>query len=232
MLINNLSVQTHKIAYHENAITRIDNLFNDKIAEALLKHTGSAVPFKNAFIHKGEVKTLSNDDFRRMSQSELQEIQSTINAGAAKGFGFLYGTFRINENTDRKEHPLLAELYQALNSDQLLSQIREITGDDTINSANAQVTRYTPGQFLTRHNDVNDKEQRRVAYVISLTPVWHPDWGGLLQFYSQDGSPTYSYSPVFNSMMLFDVKHPHSVTYLTPFAQQPRLSVTGWFKEN
>ncbi len=36
--------------------------------------------------------------------------------------------------------------------------------------------------------------------------------------------------PAFNTMALFDIRHVHSVTYVTPFAKQPRLSLTGWFR--
>jgi len=28
-----------------------------------------------------------------------------------------------------------------------------------------------------------------------------------------------------------DVRHVHSVTFVTPFSTQPRLSLTGWFRE-
>ncbi|WP_338456665.1 2OG-Fe(II) oxygenase family protein [uncultured Alteromonas sp.] len=37
-------------------------------------------------------------------------------------------------------------------------------------------------------------------------------------------------TPEFNTLSLFDVKHIHSVTYVTPFAKQPRYALTGWIK--
>ncbi len=92
-----------------------------------------------------------------------------------------------------------------------------------------QVTRYRPGHFLTRHNDVVPAEQRRVAYVLGFTPRWHPDWGGLLQFYRQDGVPQDAWAPGFNDLMLFDVHRVHAVTYVTPFAAEPRQAISGWF---
>ncbi|MFT4939017.1 MAG: SM-20-related protein [Paraglaciecola sp.] len=87
-----------------------------------------------------------------------------------------------------------------------------------------------PGHYLTRHNDVNPKKQRRVAYVLSLSKHWHPDWGGLLQFYQPDGTPKDAWAPQFNSMALFDVNHVHGVSYVAPFATQAKYSITGWFR--
>ncbi|PHS51455.1 hypothetical protein C7Y69_04575 [Alteromonas sp. KS69] len=65
---------------------------------------------------------------------------------------------------------------------------------------------------------------------MNLAPKWHPDWGGLLQYFEPDGTTTESWSPEFNTLSLFDVKHIHSVTYVTPFAKQPRYALTGWIK--
>jgi Rps23 Pro-64 3,4-dihydroxylase Tpa1-like proline 4-hydroxylase len=66
--------------------------------------------------------------------------------------------------------------------------------------------------------------------VFSATWGWHPDWGGLLQFYQEDGTPEDAWSPGFNTLSLFDTSYIHSVTYVTPFAQAPRLSLSGWFR--
>ena len=87
----------------------------------------------------------------------------------------------------------------------------------------------TPGQFLTRHKDDITAEGRRIAYVMGFSKDWHPDWAGLLNFYEDDGSGRDFWIPAFNSLSLFDVRHVHSVSYVTPFAKQQRLSLTGWF---
>ena len=69
-----------------------------------------------------------------------------------------------------------------------------------------------------------------MAYVLSLTERWHPDWGGLLQFFEDNGTPRDAWVPGWNVLSLFDVRHVHSVTYVAPFAGAPRLSITGWFR--
>jgi Rps23 Pro-64 3,4-dihydroxylase Tpa1-like proline 4-hydroxylase len=125
---------------------------------------------------------------------------------------------------------IIQQCVQWLNSTETLNTIKQITGENDIVAASAQATRYYPGHFLTLHNDLHETEQRRVAYVLNLTPDWHPDWGGLLQFYKQDGTPRDAWTPLFNSLVLFDVNHVHAVTYVAPCAFKPRLSITGWFR--
>jgi Rps23 Pro-64 3,4-dihydroxylase Tpa1-like proline 4-hydroxylase len=65
---------------------------------------------------------------------------------------------------------------------------------------------------------------------MNFSPQWHPDWGGMLQFFQDDGTPRDAWAPQFNSLVLFDVAHVHSVTFVAPFAKTPRFAVTGWFR--
>jgi hypothetical protein len=53
--------------------------------------------------------------------------------------------------------------------------------------------------------------------------------GGLLQFFGNEAQPTQSHSPGFNTLDRFDARHVHSATLVAPFAQNPRLTVSGWF---
>lgn len=145
---------------------------------------------------------------------------------ASRGSGFIYGRRKVaidDKNT------LLGGVLAKLNSEDCLAKIRNLSSNSDINYANMQVTRFSPGQFLARHNDVVDAESRRVAYVINHSPKWHPDWGGILQFFDQEGETTESWCPKFNALSLFDVKNVHSVSYVTPFAKTSRYSITGWF---
>ena len=67
--------------------------------------------------------------------------------------------------------------------------IKEITSITDLTHADGQATRYRRGDFLTRHIDNIPGETRRIAYVLGFTEGWHPDWGGLLQFFEKDGTP-------------------------------------------
>ena len=52
--------------------------------------------------------------------------------------------------------------------------------------ADAQLTRYRQGHFLTAHDDHVEGKQRYYAYVLGLTDGWRIDWGGLLAFHGED----------------------------------------------
>jgi Rps23 Pro-64 3,4-dihydroxylase Tpa1-like proline 4-hydroxylase len=123
----------------------------------------------------------------------------------------------------------LGRLSAFLASSQALDAVRAITGADTFDNAFAQATEYRPGHYLTRHLDDPKGEHRRFAFVLGLTRRWDADWGGLLQFYDDRMLPTDALSPGFNTLDLFEVRHVHAVTYVAPFAQAPRLAVSGWF---
>lgn len=221
-----LSVSDAAKNYQDDRRHRIDNIFDISLAQALLGEISTQVEFQSSYVSHGEYKNITPKEVQAMSPQARQDLFKLILQQAAQGIGFLYDRMKVN---DLIKQPLLRQLFNFLNSEETLAKIREITGHSDLVSANAQVTRYTGTQFLTRHNDINEQEQRRVAYVMSFTETWHPDWGGLLQFYEDNGTVRDAWSPKFNSLSLFDVNHVHAVTYVTPFALKPRLSVTGWF---
>ena len=160
-----------------------------------------------------------------LGEAGRADLLRTLHAEAAEGRGFAYEGVRLGENAGP---PAAERLAASLSSEAVLGRVRAVTGEP-VTAASAQATRYRPGHYLTRHRDDPAGETRRVAYVLSLCPRWHPDWGGLLLFFRDDGTPRDAWAPGFASLSLFDVGHVHSVTAIAPFAAAPRLSVTGWF---
>ncbi|MBD8524978.1 2OG-Fe(II) oxygenase [Pseudoxanthomonas sp. CAU 1598] len=111
--------------------------------------------------------------------------------------------------------------------------MRELTGFTDIRKVDAQATRYLPGHFLTAHDDDGSPtgQIRRVAYVLSLSERWHPDWGGLLNFYDGDsGQIQDTFVPAYNTLSLFTTPQYHAVSTVAPYAPLPRLSITGWLR--
>lgn len=188
-------------------------------------------PYDNAFFAEGRYQSLLDQELRQMPPEQLRQLMSHLHHLAGEGTGFLYGSHLIGRPQRQMQTPeLLKQLHQQLNSPAMLQFVRELTGEAELSYVSAQASRYVPGNFLTRHNDVVEAEGRRFAYVMGFTRQWHPDWGGLLQFFTPTGTPTQCWVPRFNNMALFEVHHPHAVTYVTPFARQVRYSVTGWFR--
>lgn len=207
---------------------RLLNILDDSSAQGIYKALSSEVVFDVALTQGNQTLNLSPLEWSNLSPERRKTMLQESQNAARQGIGFIYG--RKNLSGIDKSNSTLENLNQWLNSEDVLAWVRQISGHDDIIAASAQATKYVPGHYLTRHSDVHPVEQRRVAYVISFTPEWHPDWGGLLQFYDNDGTPNISWAPGYNSISLFDVKHIHSVSYVTPFAGANRLSVTGWFR--
>lgn len=212
---------------------RIANFLDTGIAERIRECCINDVPYEYLTHVDGKNLAITADSMARLEASEKQDLHGKILTAASEGVGFFYSGYmmrRTQKDTDNENMQFLHSFFDYLNSDEMLSFMCEVAGRDDLKSADAQYTRYTPGQFLTRHRDDVTDEERQLAYVLSFTKDWHPDWGGLLMFYEDDGTPREAWTPTFNTMSIFDIRHVHSVSYVTPFAKGQRLSLTGWFR--
>jgi SM-20-related protein len=212
---------------------RIENILDEDVAERIRDYCLHHLAFEYLTNVEGKHVVITAEEMKKLSQQQIKEVQQDIMSAAADGIGFFYCGYKMDrapdDASDEKIH-FLHSVFDFLNSEEMLTFVADISGCDDLLSADAQYTRYSAGQFLTRHKDDATSEMRRLAYVISFSKDWHPDWGGLLQFFEDDGTPRDAWAPVFNSMALFDVRHIHSVTFVAPFHKQPRLSLTGWFR--
>lgn len=173
----------------------------------------------------------------RVARSSLDEVRQAaldqaIYAGAKEGFQYRYETIRVpDEEAERKRSSdPLAHLALELSSGAMRALFRDITGEPEISFADAQATAFSPGDFLTGHDDRFAGKNRRAAYVLSLTPVWRIEWGGLLIVHGEDGEAARAYPPMMNLLTLFRVPLMHSVSEVTRAAAYRRYSVTGWLR--
>jgi Rps23 Pro-64 3,4-dihydroxylase Tpa1-like proline 4-hydroxylase len=211
---------------------RIENIFDADVAERIHNTMKTKVPFRFVFHVDGKSETRTQQEMTSMSPEEARELHNKLMRGAARGIGFFYCGYMIGHRDDEtgdEDLEFLNSIFDYVNGEEMMSFVSEITGYDDLKSAAAQYTRYTVGQFLTRHRDETENK-RRLAFVFGFTRNWHPDWGGLLQFYEEDGTPRDAWTPAFNTVSMFDIRHIHSVTYVAPYALEPRLSLTGWFR--
>lgn len=233
MLNPDLDREALAAKWQEDGRLRIENILQPDIAERIYNACKSNVPFRYVTNFDGTTNTRTPEEMGALKPEELREMQSKVYGAAARGIGFYYCGYTMGQreaDTQDEELIFLNSVFEYVNSEEMLSFIREITGFDDLRSAAAHYTRFMPGQFLTRHRDEVGDEMRRLAYVFGFSKNWHPDWGGLLQFFEDDGTPREALSPMFNSLSIFDIRHVHSVTFVTPYALEPRLSLTGWFR--
>ena len=95
-----------------------------------------------------------------------------------------------------------------------------MTGDDRIDLADAQASRYRPGHVLTAHNDVSPGKNRLYGYVLNFSRDWRADWGGNLVFYGDDGHIQHGWVPA-TSTWEEDANAPYRVTSQIPFSFTP-----------
>lgn len=160
-----------------------------------------------------------------------QALGETVQASATDQFQYLFDNHPIYDMAQGgAASAVWAGLVDFLNGEAFLSLMRDVTSEPRIAFADAQLTRFRKGHFLTEHDDTADGKNRYFAYVLNLTPVWRIDWGGLLAFHSADGNVAEAFTPRFNTLNLLRVPQPHSVTQVALSAGADRISVTGWLR--
>lgn len=82
--------------------------------------------------------------------------------------------------------------------------------------------------FLKKHDDRHGN--RRIAFILYLSPSWKSDQGGELHLIDKSGKQ-HSIEPTFNRLLVFDVEN-HDYHYISKIlgANSRRLSINGWFK--
>jgi Rps23 Pro-64 3,4-dihydroxylase Tpa1-like proline 4-hydroxylase len=179
-----------------------------------------------------KVFDIPREGLDKLSAEEKRGLIDSAGVGAQRGFQFIYENFRL---TDKGEpYPdqahYHAKIVAFLNSQEFLSFARAVTGETKIAFADAQATRYGPGNFLTTHDDAVAGKNRVAAYVLNMTPEWRADWGGNLLFLNKDGHISEGYVPTFNALNFLRVPQAHCVSHVAPFAGAYRYSVTGWLR--
>lgn len=179
----------------------------------------------------GKVFELSRAARAGLTPEQARILDDAVTAGAREGFQYRYEALRLPDGDlayAAGEDPL-APFARWLSEGAARAFLRSVTGAE-FTFADAQATAYSPGDFLTGHDDAVAGKQRLSAYVLGLTPVWRPEWGGLLLFHGADGAVA-GHAPGFNSLDLFAVPQLHSVSAVTQSAAFRRYAITGWLRQ-
>ena len=180
----------------------------------------------------GKVFDLDRDTRAAMSAEQRQALDDAVFAGARTGFQHRYEAIRVPDEAEARaaSRDMIAAFAAWFSHGEARDLVRHVTGFDAIDFADAQATAYGPGDFLTAHDDDIAGKHRHAAYVLSLTPQWRIEWGGLLLFHGADGNVERAFVPRFNSLSLFAVPQLHSVSMVTRAAPYRRYSITGWLR--
>jgi len=119
-------------------------------------------------------------------------------------------------------------LRQFLSSDALCKLVQDITDAAITPVTAAHVQRFRQGHYLRPHHD--RAEDRKIAFILYLSPDWESQFGGQLTLHGRDGAEE-RLEPLYNSLVLFDVTHheKHHIETLTPLsAGRSRYTIGGW----
>jgi SM-20-related protein len=226
-----LDVEAAARAFAQHGRVRIADVLEPLCAARLHACLLADVPWRLAY-NEGEKNIfLDAAALQELGDRKQQELLASLLSRAQDHFQYLFRSYPMVAAYLEGDDPglLVHDVFEWLNAARTLEVLRKITGIDALIKVNAQATLYRPGHFLTQHDDSGHAEQhRRVAYVLYLTRGWRADWGGQLQFLDARGEVEEVWMPRFNSLGLFLVPTPHVVTYVAPFATQPRYAITGW----
>jgi SM-20-related protein len=226
-----LDVDAAARAFAQRGKVRIADALEPVSAARLYASLLADVPWRLTYNEREKNVFLDAAALQALGDHAQHELLTAVLSRAKDHFQYLFRSYPMVSAYVQGHDPtlLLHAVFEWLNDARTLEVLRKITGIDALVKVNAQATLYRPGHFLTQHDDSGHAEQhRRVAYVLYLTRGWRADWGGQLQFLDARGDVEEVWMPRFNSLGLFLVPTPHVVTYVAPFATQPRYAITGW----
>lgn len=211
---------------------RIRGFLTEDAAQALHSQLRNRTDWLQV-VNSGELLyELSRDVRSSMEPTKAAALDQAVYAGARNGFQFRFESIRVPDDAAaRMASPdPLAALATFLSSPEVIALFRDITGIRDIRFADAQATAYSPGDFLTAHDDAVEGKRRFAAYVLGLTPRWRLEWGGQLLFHGEHDTISHGEMPGFNTLDIFAVPQQHSVSEVTRAAAYRRYSVTGWLR--
>lgn len=231
-----LDAATLAPAFARHGRLHVPGLFPAEQAQAIGAALAGPVPWHKSLTANGKSYDIGLDTLAAMPADRRAELEGAIGEGGRSGFQYQFDAWRLSDlmEAGQRQGGHLAPLeaaYDFLNGP-FLKFVRELTNDPRPDFTDAQATRYRAGDFLTAHNDDVDGKKRLYAYVLNFTPVWRPDWGGLLLFHDAEGHVAEGYAPTFNALNIFRVPQVHAVTQVASFVQADRLSITGWIREH
>ncbi|MDQ4087105.1 MAG: 2OG-Fe(II) oxygenase [Pseudomonadota bacterium] len=219
--------------YAREGRLQILNFLRHDSAMTLFRELAGSNAWRLAVNRGEEVLDLAVEEMAAWPADRRAAMEEAVIEGGRHAFQFRYETIRLPEYGSGWQEgtaPLLRAFSDFMCSAELMEFMRTLTGAQDITFADAHASRYRAGHFLTAHDDLNQGMGRRAAYVLNLTPQWRPDWGGMLQFYDDRGNILRGFMPAFNTLNIFRVPQPHSVSWVTPLAGAPRFAVTGWLR--
>lgn len=218
--------------YNDFGFVKVPEALTGISARKIIEAVSKQKEWNLVFNHNGTHRDLNNIEVENWCQQEKDNLLQIINQQASKGFQYFYETIPIYDiyYSNLMEGHFFNEIVEFLNSEKSLSFFRNLLSAPEITFMDAQITRYKAGHFLNCHNDDVADKNRVAAVVINLTQQWHANWGGALHLLDNELQIKQSFLPSFNEINIFKIPLNHYVGYVSPFATEHRISITGWLR--
>ncbi len=203
-------------------------------AEAVARCLEVDTPWSYTFWDGQAARVVPPPGLAGLPAGQREGVGRFLMAQARAGFSYSYSMYPMQDSALDRRDPglLLHQVFDFLNGPQMLDLIRTLLRRPGVGRADAQATRFGPGDFLTVHDDLVEDAGRECAYVLNFTRQWRTDWGARLDFYDAHGNGEGSFKPNFNSLNLFRIPRQHAVTFVPPFAGGYRYAISGWYLAN
>lgn len=145
-------------------------------AEALLESLVQSTDWRHVLNAGDNVYEIPCAQLEAMNEDQRRTLDRKADQAAAHGFQFRFDTIRVpDEEADRAAQPTeLTDFASFLSAPEQVDWFRRVTGNDVIDFADAQATRYRNGAFLTTHDDAVEGKSRHFAYALNLFAVGQP----------------------------------------------------------
>ncbi len=214
-----------------DGVVQVKNYCVPELAARIARCLDTEVRWDLAYSRDGRGEVIKWETLGKMTPAEVRDAVASAFDFSRSRFQFAYNTFRVIDSFRAREYPnhFLYTLADAMHRPDHLELMRRLTGRAQLQRLDVIAARYLPGHFLTLHDDVVETEGREVAYVLNLTRTWRPEWGGLLHIAdARQHEVVRTFTPEFNSMVLFRPPLWHFVSQVASYAPEPRYTLTGW----
>lgn len=213
---------------------QVRDFFEQEAADEIFQILRTKTPWGMCFNVGEKVIELHPEQIAAHTPADQQRIAQQVEQGARNGYQFRYHYFPLLAsyfNPAVNDMPLF-RVFEFINSPPFMEFLRTLTGKHEAVWVDAQATLFRAGDFLKYHTDEAPSQRRVAAYVLNFTPGWGRDWGGLLQFFGPDYDVEQAYRPLFNALNVFSVPMDHSVSMVSSYVRNHRISITGWLRED
>ncbi len=183
---------------------------------------------------QGGSLVIDREVVQKFGQEQVTRHLKEVTKRASGGFAYIHLSYSMIDELQAARDPAnpVHDLTRWLMGREFLDFGQAVIGAPSVSKVSAQASWYRPGDFLTIHSDSHPTDSRLAAFTLGMTRRWRPDWGGQLLFHDDNGDVSHGYTPGFNVLTLFKVPRSHSVATVAPYAAAPRLSVTGWLRDD